>query len=129
MRSKYLILFLAAAVLAPLPAHAAPSIGLDQSQLIKTSASSDRGQLVSLDLQDAEVTSLLRMFSNIMNTNIVAHSEVGGKISALRLIDVPIEQAFRLVLRVRGLYASTNGNVTIVYPLSRFISDARSRLP
>ena len=85
------------------------------------------GPPISIDLVEANIHSVLRIFSEVTNTNIVAHPDVNGKVQRLRLIEVPVDQAFEVVLRTYELYAVDEGNVTIVYPIQTYIKDALKR--
>jgi len=80
---------------------------------------SEGGPVISLDLQDADLGSVLRLFSKIAERNIVAAKGDAGKVS-LRLKDVPFSQAFDVLLKAEELYAVTDGSVTIVYPRDKF---------
>ncbi len=85
------------------------------------------GRAISLDIHDADIHSVLRMFADLNHTNIVAHPDVNGKVKRLRLLDVPSDQAFDLILRTYGLFAVREGNVTIIYPLNTYLHDASQR--
>ena len=81
---------------------------------------------ISLDLEDADIQSAMRIIAEVSGFNIVLHPNVVGKVT-LRLRNVPWEQAFELLLRDKGLYKVREGNVIIVYPLRLYIDDARKR--
>ena len=85
------------------------------------------GPPISIDLREADIHSVLRIFSDITHTNIVAHPDVQGTVKRLRLIEVPADQAFEIILRSYGLFAVDEGNVTIVYPLKTYLEDANRR--
>ena len=85
------------------------------------------GQQISIELQDADVRSVLKIFAEIMNINIVTHPLVVGRISALRLKNVPADQAFEIVLRTRGLRAVTDQNIIVVYPVEVYLKDLHER--
>ena len=79
-------------------------------------------QVISLDLKDLEIHSFFRIISEVTHLNIVSTKEVQGKISSMRLIDVPVKQVFDIVLRLNSLYAVRQGNVIIVYPITHFVN-------
>jgi type IV pilus assembly protein PilQ len=77
-----------------------------------------RGQNISIDLKDASLQNTLRMIADVSGYNIATSSDVQGSVS-MRLIDVPWDQVFSIILREHGLYQVTEGNVIIVVPLER----------
>lgn len=76
------------------------------------------GREVSLDLHDTDVDNALRIIAEVSGMNIVIHPAVSGKLT-LRLVDVPWDHAFQLILRLKGLYSVTEGNILIVAPVER----------
>ena len=69
--------------------------------------------LVSIDVQQAEISDVLTSLSNIAHINIIVDDSVTGKIT-LQLADVPFETALDLITRTKNLsYRNING-VTIV---------------
>ncbi len=76
------------------------------------------GKLISLDLQDTDITNALRIIAEVSNLNIVTTSDVTGKVT-LRLIDVPWDQALDVILRSNGLDKVQEGNVVRISPVDR----------
>lgn len=76
------------------------------------------GKLISLDLQDTDITNALRIIAEVSNLNIVTTSDVTGKVT-LRLIDVPWDQALDVILRSNGLDKVQEGNVVRIAPVDR----------
>ena len=74
----------------------------------------DKNDKVTLSLRDSDVKQVLRMFADKAGMNVVFHSSVSGKVT-LDLVDMPINDAFNLVLQVAGLnyYAQNNTMVVI----------------
>ena len=68
---------------------------------------------ITLSLRDSDVKQVLRMFADKAGKNIVFHSTVDGKVT-LDLVDMPINDAFGLVLQVTGLNYYIQGNTLIV---------------
>jgi type IV pilus assembly protein PilQ len=68
------------------------------------------GRLISLDLQDADIDSALRIIAEVSNLNIVAGDGVTGKVT-LKLVDVPWDQALDVILKNHGLDKVLEGNV------------------
>lgn len=69
-----------------------------------------RGEPISLDLKDADLVDVLMSFSKIARTNIVIDPGVHGAVT-VRLIDVPWDQAFELILRMNGYGSIRDENV------------------
>ena len=74
---------------------------------------SDKNEKINLSLRDSDVRQVLRMFADKAGKNIVFHSSVGGKIT-LDLVDMPINDAFALVLNVSNLNYYLQDNTLIV---------------
>ena len=75
---------------------------------------SARNDKITLSLRDSDVKQVLRMFADKAGKNIVFHSSVDGKIT-LDLVDMPINEAFGLVLNIAGLnYYDQNNTLVIV---------------
>jgi type IV pilus assembly protein PilQ len=57
---------------------------------------------ISLDFQDANVRNLFRIFSEISGFNLILSPEVNGVVN-MRLLDVPWNEAFQIILTNSGL--------------------------
>ena len=68
---------------------------------------------ITLSLRDSDVKQVMRMFADKAGKNIVFHSSVNGKIT-LDLVDMPINDAFALVLQVAGLNYYMQDNTLVV---------------
>ena len=69
----------------------------------------NRNDKITLSLRDSDVKQVLRMFADKAGMNIVFHSSVDGKVT-LDLVNMPINDAFNLVLQVAGLNYYTQNN-------------------
>ncbi|CNJ63700.1 putative outer membrane porin HofQ [Yersinia aldovae] len=78
------------------------------------SYSTGKGQLVSLEFQDAPATLVLQALADYQQLNLVATSGIGGNLS-LRLNEVPWEQALAITLRMSRLTVERDGAVMIVF--------------
>lgn len=85
------------------------------------------GKKISMDLQDAEVKTVLRMISNVSGYNIVAGDDVTGKIT-LKLDNVPWDQALDIILRTKKLGMEKEGNIIRVAPQSTLTSENQAKL-
>lgn len=72
-----------------------------------------RNEKITLSLRDSDVKQVLRMFADKVGMNVVFHSSVEGKVT-LDLVNMPINDAFNLVLQVAGLNYYTQNNTLIV---------------
>lgn len=77
---------------------------------VKLTAKNDK---ITLSLRDSDVRQVLRMFADKAGMNVVFHSSVEGKVT-LDLVDMPINDAFNLVLQVAGLNYYTQNNTLVV---------------
>lgn len=103
---KRLRLALLVALLGAVPASAQPRAGR-----------------VDLDLKDADLHNLLRLFSQVGHVNIVVPEDVRGTVT-VRMLDVPWEAAMRTILRSRGLGYVREDNMIRVAPLERLAKEA-----
>lgn len=76
------------------------------------------GVKTSLVFDNADVKDILRLIAEISNLNIIASDDVAGNVT-LRLIDVPWDQALKLVLDVTNLGMLREGNVIRILPKSK----------
>ena len=73
----------------------------------------DNNEKITLSLRDSDVKQVLRMFADKVGKNIIFHESVEGKIT-LDLVDMPINDAFNLVLQIAGLNYYPQGNTMII---------------
>lgn len=73
----------------------------------------DSNNKITLSLRESDVKQVLRMFADKAGMNIVFHSSVNGKVT-LDLVDMPINDAFNLVLQVAGLNYYTQDKTMII---------------
>ena len=85
------------------------------------------GQLIDLDMVDANITDVLRLLAEVSDLNIIASDDVQGTIS-LRLKGVPWDQAFDIILKSKGLDKIREGNVVRVAPATKISQEKESIL-
>jgi len=85
-----------------------------------------RGQRISMDFKDADLTNVFRIIAEVSNLNIITADDVKGKVS-LRLVNVPWDQALDVVLRSKSLGATQEGNVLRIAPLSSLRKEEQDR--
>ncbi|MDI3260122.1 MAG: type IV pilus secretin PilQ [Sinobacteraceae bacterium] len=74
------------------------------------------GQRISLSFQSVDIRSLLQIIADVAGVNMVVSDSIQGQI-AMRLQNVPWDQALDVILRVKGLGMRRQGNVMLVAPL------------
>jgi type IV pilus assembly protein PilQ len=75
-----------------------------------------RGRRINLDLQDADLHTVLKLISEVIRLNFVVSDEVRGKVT-MTLRDVPWDQALEIILRSKGIGYVREGNIIRVAPL------------
>lgn len=85
------------------------------------------GERISLNFQDIEVRAVLQMIAEFTNLNLVTSDSVSGSV-ALRLDNVPWDQALDLVLKTKGLDKRQVGNVLMVAPAAEIAERERQEL-
>jgi type IV pilus assembly protein PilQ len=73
------------------------------------------GERISLSFQSINVRSLLQIIADVAGTNMVISDSVTGDM-AMRLENVPWDQALDIILRTKGLGMRQQGNVMLVAP-------------
>jgi type IV pilus assembly protein PilQ len=60
------------------------------------------GRRISLDLQDADLVNVIRLFAEVANLNMIVSPEVRGKVT-VRMVNIPWDQAMDIILKMNGL--------------------------
>lgn len=74
------------------------------------------GRRISLDFQDADIVSILRLISEVSRMNIIASPEVKGKVT-VKMLDVPWDQALDIILKTYHLGKVVEDNIIRVAPI------------
>lgn len=85
------------------------------------------GKKISLNFQSVDVRALLQIIADVAGVNMVVSDSVTGNI-AIRLDDVPWDQALDIILRVKGLGQRRQGNVIFVAPLQELAQREKAEL-
>jgi type IV pilus assembly protein PilQ len=75
------------------------------------------GRRIDLDLKDADIHDVLRLFSDVGRVNIVTADNVNGSVT-IRMRSVPWDQAMEVVLQAKGLGMVRKGNLIRVAPMA-----------
>lgn len=100
-------------------------VKLDAASLVPKTAFT--GQKMSLNFQDIETRSLLKVIADFTNLNIVTSDSVKGLLT-LRLNDVPWDQALDVILQAKGLDMRKTNNVIWVAPKEELIAKEKLEL-
>lgn len=68
---------------------------------------------ISLSLRDSDVKQVLRMFADKAGLNVIFHDSVSGKVT-MDLVNVPLNDAFKMVMQVTNLTYYVDHNTMIV---------------
>ncbi|GAC1628095.1 MAG: type IV pilus secretin PilQ [Nevskia sp.] len=85
------------------------------------------GERISLSFQSVDIRSLLQIIADVAQTNMVVSDSVNGQI-AMRLQNVPWDQALDIILRTKGLGQRRQGNVILVAPLDELAAREKAEL-
>jgi len=79
-----------------------------------------------MDFKDADINNLLRIIAEVSGMNVVAGSDVTGKVT-VRLINVEWQQALDVILRINGMGYEIDGNIIRVAPQVKLAAEQRAR--
>ena len=128
MKNSYIKKFLSAALLLTFSASSGISypvysgttsdtmlVAATSTSLVTNTQLSDDNAKITLSLRDSDVKQVLRMFADKANKNIVFHSGVSGSVT-LDLVDMPLNDAFSLVLQISNLNYYIKDKTLIIVP-------------
>jgi type IV pilus assembly protein PilQ len=81
---------------------------------------------LSMDFKDADINNLLRIIAEVSGMNVVAGSDVTGKVT-VRLVNVEWQQALDVILRINGMGYEIDGNIIRVAPQAKLAAEQRAR--
>ncbi len=83
------------------------------------------GERISLSFQNIDVRSLLQIIGDVSGNNVVISDGVNGEL-AMRLVNVPWDQALDIILKTKGLGLQQQGNVMLIAPLDEIAARAKA---
>ncbi len=83
------------------------------------------GERISLSFQNIDVRALLQVIGDVSGNNVVISDGVKGEL-AMRLVNVPWDQALDIILRTKGLGMQQQGNVMLIAPLDEIAARAKA---
>ena len=81
------------------------------------------GRRISLDLQDADLINVLRLFADVANLNIIIAPDVKGRVT-VRMVNVPWDQAMDIILKMNGLGSVLEDNILRVASVAALTKQA-----
>lgn len=81
------------------------------------------GRRISLDLQDADLVNVLRLFGELANLNMILSPDVKGKVT-VRLVNIPWDQAMEIILKMNGLGFTIEDNILRIASMSALAKEA-----
>lgn len=85
------------------------------------------GERISLSFQSIDVRAVLQIIADVANVNMVVSDSVTGNM-ALRLEDVPWDQALDIIMQSKGLGMRRENNVISVAPLAEIAAREQAEL-
>ena len=85
------------------------------------------GRKISLDLQDADLVNVMRLFAEVANLNIILAPDVHGKVT-VRMVNIPWDQAMDIILKMNGLGYLLEDNVLRIASVSALTKEAEEEL-
>ena len=82
---------------------------------------------ITIDVVDADVVNVLRLFADVSGKNFVVDDEVKGKVT-LKLKNVPWDQALRVVLDTKDLGMTRDGDIVRIAPKAELDAEEQARL-
>lgn len=86
-----------------------------------------KGERISLSFQSIDIRALLQIIADVAGVNMVVSDSVKGDI-AMRLQNVPWDQALDIILRSKGLGMRQQGNVMMVAPVEEIAAREKAEL-
>jgi len=85
------------------------------------------GRKISLDLQDADLINVMRLFAEVANLNIILSPEVKGKVT-VRMVNIPWDQAMDIILKMNGLGYVLEDNILRIASVGALTKEAEDEM-
>jgi len=85
------------------------------------------GRKISLDLQDADLINVMRLFAEVANLNIILAPDVKGKVT-VRMVNIPWDQAMDIILKMNGLGYLLEDNILRIASIGALTKEAEDEL-
>ena len=101
-------------------------LGISDTTLL-SSGKKYTGRKISLDLQDADLINVMRLFAEVANLNIILSPEVKGRVT-VRMVNIPWDQAMDIILKMNGLGYALEDNVLRIASVSALTKEAEDEM-
>ena len=81
------------------------------------------GRRISLDLQDADLVNVMRLFAEVANLNMILAPDVRGKVT-VRMVNIPWDQAMDIILKMNGLGHIREDNIVRIASITAITREA-----
>ncbi|HAK61589.1 MAG TPA: hypothetical protein DCO77_14640 [Nitrospiraceae bacterium] len=98
---------------------------VEREEETAVSASKYTGRRISLDLQDADLVNIIRLFAEVANLNMILAPGVTGKVT-VRMVNVPWDQAMDIILKMNGLGYIREDNILRIATLGAIAKEAEA---
>lgn len=105
---------------------AALLLGSSLVALAPEASGADRGK-IDVDVVNADVRNVLRLFADVGHVSLVLGDDVTGTVT-IRFVNVAWETAMRAVLSVKGLAMERTGNIVRVQKTEAFAKERAARI-
>ena len=85
------------------------------------------GRRISLDFQEADLKSVLRLIAEVSNLNLILAPDVKGTVS-VKMLNVPWDQALDLILKINGLGQVRDGNILRVMTMAALTKEEQDTI-
>ena len=85
------------------------------------------GRKISLELQDADLINVMRLFAEVANLNIILAPDVKGRVT-VRMVNIPWDQAMDIILKMNGLGYALEDNVLRIASIGALTKEAEDDL-
>lgn len=82
---------------------------------------------ITVDLHEADLHNVLRLFADVSGKNLVVADDVQGKVT-IKLKKVPWDRALRVILKSHGLGMDTEGDIIRIAPQARLDAEQQRAL-
>ncbi len=110
---------------APAETAAQEPAGLATSLI--TGGSRFTGRKISLDLQDADLVNVMRLFAEVANLNVILAPDVKGRVT-VRMVNIPWDQAMEIILKMNGLGYVLEDNILRIASVTALTKEAEDEM-
>ncbi len=120
----------AAAVVPPArkaPGESAVRESAGAASALLTGGSRFTGRKISLDLQDADLVNVMRLFAEVANLNVILAPDVKGRVT-VRMVNIPWDQAMEIILKKNGLGYVLEDNILRIASVTALTKEAEDEM-